>query len=167
MVSYEKIRQSLCSWTLFIAWVNVLSVLAKIFTIISYFTLLNNLDSIKSTYDADTYQTIVAATNIWNVIIMIVALIANIAIAFLAFKNLPKIKEDAPSLTPYRLGLVYTVVYNVAGIILAVVLGSTLSVTTFLLPVIFLALYGYVYAKAGQLLDKDEEENDEAVTEAE
>ncbi len=98
---------------------------------------------------------------------MIVALIANIAIAFLAFKNLPKIKEDAPSLTPYRLGLVYTVVYNVTGIILAVVLGSTLSVTTFLLPVIFLALYGYVYAKAGQLLDKDEEENDEAVTKAE
>jgi len=160
MVSYEKIRQSLCSWTLFIAWVNVLAVLAKIFTIISYFTLLNNLDTIKSTYDADTYQTIVAATNVWNVIIMI-------AIAFLAFKNLPKIKEDAPSLTPYRLGLVYTVVYNVTGIILAVVLGSTLSVTTFLLPVIFLALYGYVYAKAGQLLDKDEEENDEAVTKAE
>ena len=63
MVSYEKIRQSLCSWTLFIAWVNVLAVLAKIFTIISYFTLLNNLDTIKSTYDADTYQTIVAATN--------------------------------------------------------------------------------------------------------
>ena len=30
MVSYEKIRQSLCSWTLFIAWVNVLAVLAKI-----------------------------------------------------------------------------------------------------------------------------------------
>ena len=102
MVSYEKIRQSLRSWTLFIAWVNVLAVLAKIFTIISYFTLLNNLDTIKSTYDADTYQTIVAATNIWNVIIMIVALIANIAIAFLAFRNLPKIKEDAPSLTPYR-----------------------------------------------------------------
>lgn len=164
MISYEKIRQSLCSWTLFIAWVNVLAVLAKIFTIISYFTLLNNLDTIKSTYDADTYQTIVAATNVWNVIIMIVALIANIAIAFLAFKNLPK---TTPSLTPYRLGLVYTVVYNVTGIILAVVLGSTLSVTTFLLPVIFLALYGYVYAKAGQLLDKDEEENDEAVTEAE
>lgn len=49
MVSYEKIRQSLRSWTLFIAWVNVLAVLAKIFTIISYFTLLNNLDTIKST----------------------------------------------------------------------------------------------------------------------
>ncbi|RCW17126.1 hypothetical protein CAC02_04885 [Streptococcus gallolyticus] len=167
MVSYEKIRQSLRSWTLFIAWINALAVLGKVFAIISYVMLANNLNTFKEVYDAETYQTIAATTNIWNLIIIIVALIANIAIAFLAFKNLSKIKEDAPSLTPYRLGLIYTVVYNVAGIILAVVLGSTLSVTTFLLPVIFLALYGYVYAKAGQLLDKDEEENDEAVTEAE
>lgn len=156
MVSYEKIRQSLRSWTLFIAWVNVLAGLAKIFPIIIFFALLDHFITI-----ADTSQAIGA---FWFIIILSVALIANIAIAFLAFKNLPKIKEDAPSLTPYRLGLVYTVVCNVAGII---VLSNGFLVTTLLLSVVFLALYGYVYAKAGQLLDKDEEENDETVTEAE
>ncbi len=156
MVSYEKIRQSLRSWTLFIAWGNVLAGLAKIFPIIIFFALLNHFITI-----ADTSQAIRA---VWFIIILSVALIANIAIAFLAFKNLPKIKEDAPSLTPYRLGLVYTVVCNVAGII---VLSNGFLVTTLLLSVVFPALYGYVYAKAGQLLDKDEEENDEAVTEAE
>lgn len=156
MVSYEKIRQSLRSWTLFIAWVNVLAGLAKIFPIIIFFALLNQFITI-----ADTSQAIGA---VWFIIILSVALIANIAIAFLAFKNLPKIKEDAPSLTPYRLGLVYTVVCNVVGII---VLSNGFLVTTLLLSVVFPALYGYVYAKARQLLDKDEEENDEAITEAE
>lgn len=156
MVLTKKIRQSLRSWTLFIAWVNVLAGLAKIFPIIIFFALLNHFITI-----ADTSQAIRA---VWFIIILSVALIANIAIAFLAFKNLPKIKEDAPSLTPYRLGLVYTVVCNVAGII---VLSNGFLVTTLLLSVVFPALYGYVYAKARQLLDKDEEENDEAITEAE
>lgn len=165
MVSYEKIRQSLRSWTLFIAWVNILGVLAKIFSIISYFMLVNSLDTLKNTYDADVYQAIEASTNVWNLIIFVVALIVNIVVAFLAFKNLPKIKEDAPSLAPYRIALIYTVVYNVASIILAVILGSTLSVLTFLLPVIFLGLYGYAYYKAQQLLEKDED--DEAAAESE
>ncbi len=54
--------------------------------------------------------------------------------------------------------MIYTVVYNVASIILAVILGSALSVLTFLLPVIFLGLYGYAYYKAQQLLEKDEDD---------
>ena len=165
MVSYEKIRQSLRSWTLFIAWVNVLAVLAKIFSIISYFMLVNSLDTLKSTYDADVYQSIEASTNVWNLIIIVVALIVNIVVAFLAFKNLPKIKEDTPSLMPYRIALIYTVVYNAASIILAVILGSTLSVINFILPVIFLGLYGYAYYKAQLLLEKDED--DEAAAESE
>lgn len=160
MVSYEKIRQSLRSWTLFIAWVNVLAVLAKIFSIISYFILVNSLDQLKTLYDADTYQTIVASASIWNVIILILALLANIVIAFLAFRNLPSIKEDNPSLTPYRLGLAYTIVYNVASIIFVLLIGGTFTLITFLLPIVFLALYGYVYAKAGQLLAKEESEPD-------
>ena len=56
MVSYEKIRQSLRSWTLFIAWVNVLGAVAKVFSIISHFILVNNLDQLKAQLDATSYR---------------------------------------------------------------------------------------------------------------
>ncbi|MCO4597796.1 hypothetical protein Si056_01119 [Streptococcus infantarius subsp. infantarius] len=47
MVSYEKIRQSLRSWTLFIAWVNVLAALSKVWSVISHYIVVNNLDKFK------------------------------------------------------------------------------------------------------------------------
>lgn len=156
MVSYEKLRQSLRSWTLFIAWINVLAAIGKISGIVSYFAISNNLDELKKTVDTEVYQTLVAASNIWYPIIYIVALVTNVVVAYLAFRNLAKIKENAPSLMPYRIALGYTVVYNVAIIILAVALGDSLSITLFLFPIIFLVLYGYVYNKAIQLLYRDD-----------
>ena len=65
MVSYEKLRQSLRSWTLFIAWINVLAAIGKISGIVSYFAISNNLDELKKTVDTEVYQTLVAASNIW------------------------------------------------------------------------------------------------------
>ena len=156
MVSYEKLRQSLRSWTLFIAWINVLAAIGKISGIVSYFAISNNLDELKKTVDTEVYQTLVAASNIWYPIIYIVALVTNVVVAYLAFRNLAKIKEYVPSLMPYRIALGYTVVYNVAIIILAVALGDSLSITLFLFPIIFLVLYGYVYNKAIQLLYRDD-----------
>ena len=156
MVSYEKLRQSLRSWTLFIAWINVLAAIGKISGIVSYFAISNNLDELKKTVDTEVYQTLVAASNIWYPIIYIVALVTNVVVAYLAFRTLAKIKENVPSLMPYRIALGYTVVYNVAIIILAVVLGDSLSITLFLFPIIFLVLYGYVYNKAIQLLYRDD-----------
>ena len=131
MVSYEKLRQSLRSWTLFIAWINVLAAIGKISGIVSYFAISNNLDELKKTVDTEVYQTLVAASNIWYPIIYIVALVTNVVVAYLAFRNLAKIKENVPSLMPYRIALGYTVVYNVAIIILAVALGDSLSITLF------------------------------------
>lgn len=156
MVSYEKLRQSLRSWTLFIAWINVLAAIGKISGIVSYFAISNNLDELKKTVDTEVYQTLVAASNIWYPIIYIVALVTNVVVAYLAFRNLAKIKENVSSLMPYRIALGYTVVYNVAIIILAVALGDSLSITLFLFPIIFLVLYGYVYNKAIQLLYRDD-----------
>ncbi|MGF0084597.1 hypothetical protein [Streptococcus alactolyticus] len=156
IVSYEKLRQSLRSWTLFIAWINVLAAIGKISGIVSYFAISNNLDELKKTVDTEVYQTLVAASNIWYPIIYIVALVTNVVVAYLAFRNLAKIKENVPSLMPYRIALGYTVVYNVAIIILAVALGDSLSITLFLFPIIFLVLYGYVYNKAIQLLYRDD-----------
>lgn len=156
MVSYEKLRQSLRSWTLFIAWINVLAAIGKISGIVSYFAISNNLDELKKTVDTEVYQTLVAASNIWYPIIYIVALVTNVVVAYLAFRNLVKIKENVPSLMPYRIALGYTVVYNVAIIILAVALGDSLSITLFLFPIIFLVLYGYVYNKAIKLLYRDD-----------
>ena len=121
-----------------------------------YFAISNNLDELKKTVDTEVYQTLVAASNIWYPIIYIVALVTNVVVAYLAFRNLAKIKENVPSLMPYRIALGYTVVYNVAIIILAVVLGDSLSITLFLFPIIFLVLYGYVYNKAIQLLYRDD-----------
>ena len=152
MVSYEKLRQSLRSWTLFIAWINVLAAIGKISGIVSYFAISNNLDELKKTVDTEVYQTLVAASNIWYPIIYIVALVTNVVVAYLAFRNLAKIKENVPSLMPYRIALGYTV----AIIILAVALGDSLSITLFLFPIIFLVLYGYVYNKAIQLLYRDD-----------
>ena len=153
MVSYEKIRQSLRSWTLFIAWVNVLAALAKVYSVISHFVLVNNLDKLKEQLDAETYKIVEASANIGNVIIAIIALVVNIVVAVLAFKNLAKIKDNAPSLSPYRIALIYTVVYNLASFAFAIYLGATLSPFSLILPLVFLVLYGYVYNKAAQLLD--------------
>ena len=160
MVSYEKIRQSLRSWTLFIAWVNVLAALSKVWSIISYYVLVDNFDTFKEQLDAEKIKVLEATTNVGNVIIAFIALVVNIIVAVLAFKNLSKIKDNAPSLSPYRIALIYTVVYNLASFALTVYLNIPLSPFNIVLPLVFLGLYSYVYNKAAQLLDKEDDETD-------
>ncbi|SDP04407.1 hypothetical protein SAMN05216347_104148 [Streptococcus equinus] len=162
MVSYEKIRQSLRSWTLFIAWVNVLAALSKVWSVISHFVLVNNLDKLKEQLDAEKFRILEASTNVGIVIIAVIALVINIIVAVLAFKNLSKIKDNAPSLSPYRIALIYTVVYNLASFALSVYLNIPLSPFSLILPLVFLVLYGYVYNKAAQLLDKDNADDSES-----
>ncbi|MCO4485894.1 hypothetical protein MK859_06890 [Streptococcus infantarius] len=160
MVSYEKIRQSLRSWTLFIAWVNVLAALSKVWSVISHYIVVNNLDKFKEQLDAEKFRILEASTYVGIVIIAVIALVVNIIVAVLAFKNLSKIKDDAPSLSPYRIALIYTVVYNLASFALSVYLNIPLSPFNIVLPLVFLGLYAYVYNKAAQLLDKEDDETD-------
>ncbi|UVF02537.1 hypothetical protein [Streptococcus equinus] len=160
MVSYEKIRQSLRSWTLFIAWVNVLAALSKVWSVISHYIVVNNLDKFKEQLDAEKFRILEASTNVGIVIIAVIALVINIIVAVLAFKNLSKIKDNAPSLSPYRIALIYTVVYNLASFALSVYLNIPLSPFNIILPLVFLGLYAYVYNKAAQLLDKEDDETD-------
>lgn len=160
MVSYEKIRQSLRSWTLFIAWVNVLAALSKVWSVISHYIVVNNLDKFKEQLDAEKFRILEASTNVGIVIIAVIALVVNIIVAVLAFKNLSKIKDNAPSLSPYCIALIYTVVYNLASFALSVYLNIPLSPFNIVLPLVFLGLYAYVYNKAAQLLDKKDDETD-------
>ena len=160
MVSYEKIRQSLRSWTLFIAWVNVLAALSKVWSVISHYIVVNNLDKFKEQLDAEKFRILEASTNVGIVIIADIALVVNIIVAVLAFKNLSKIKDNAPSLSPYRIALIYTVVYNLASFALSVYLNIPLSPFNIVFPLVFLGLYAYVYNKAAQLLDKEDDETD-------
>ncbi len=160
MVSYEKIRQSLRSWTLFIAWVNVLAALSKVWSVISHYIVVNNLDKFKEQLDAEKFRILEASTNVGIVIIAVIALVVNIIVAVLAFKNLSKIKDNAPSLSPYRIALIYTVVYNLASFALSVYLNIPLSPFNIVLPLVFLGLYAYVYNKAAQLLGKEDDETD-------
>lgn len=160
MVSYEKIRQSLRSWTLFIAWVNVLAALSKVWSVISHYIVVNNLDKFKEQLDAEKFRILEASTYVGIVIIAVIALVVNIIVAVLAFKNLSKIKDNAPSLSPYRIALIYTVVYNLASFALSVYLNILLSPFNIVLPLVFLGLYAYVYNKAAQLLDKEDDETD-------
>lgn len=160
MVSYEKIRQSLRSWTLFIAWVNVLAALSKVWSVISHYIVVNNLDKFKEQLDAEKFRILEASTYVGIVIIAVIALVVNIIVAVLAFKNLSKIKDNAPSLSPYRIALIYTVVYNLASFALSVYLNISLSPFNIVLPLVFLGLYAYVYNKAAQLLDKEDDETD-------
>ncbi|MCO4480694.1 hypothetical protein Si129_01383 [Streptococcus infantarius subsp. infantarius] len=160
MVSYEKIRQSLRSWTLFIAWVNVLAALSKVWSVISHYIVVNNLDKFKEQLDAEKFRILEASTNVGIVIIAVIALVINIIVAVLAFKNLLKIKDNAPSLSPYRIALIYTVVYNLSSFALSVYLNIPLSPFNIVLPLVFLGLYAYVYNKAAQLLDKEDDETD-------
>lgn len=160
MVSYEKIRQSLRSWTLFIAWVNVLAALSKVWSVISHYIVVNNLDKFKEQLDAEKFRILEASTYVGIVIIAVIALVVNIIVAVLAFKNLSKIKDNAPSLSPYRIALIYTVVYNLASFALSVYLNIPLSPFNIVFPLVFLGLYAYVYNKAAQLLDKEDDETD-------
>ena len=162
MISYEKVRQSLRSWTLIIAWLNVVAIPVKCFSIFSFFLLRNNLDTLKTTYNAETYKAVVASTHIGNFLLIILGIIANVLISFLAFKNLAKIKEDTPTQLPYLIGIGYTIIANLISIVLNSSLGVTLSIYSFLTPLVFLALYGYAYYQANKLLDKDEESNEES-----
>lgn len=160
MVSYEKIRQSLRAWTLFIAWVNVLAALSKVWSVISHYIVVNNLDKFKEQLDAEKFRILEASTNVGIVIIAVIALVVNIIVAVLSFKNLSKIKDNSPSLSPYRIALIYTVVYNLASFALSVYLNIPLSPFNIVLPLVFLGLYAYVYNKAAQLLDKEDDETD-------
>ena len=160
MVSYEKIRQSLRSWTLFIAWVNVLAALSKVWSVISHYIVVNNLDKFKEQLDAEKFRILEASTYVGIVIIAVIALVVNIIVAVLSFKNLSKIKDNAPSLSPYRIALIYTVVYNLASFALSVYLNIPLSPFNIVFPLVFLGLYAYVYNKAAQLLDKKDDETD-------
>lgn len=160
MVSYEKIRQSLRSWTLFIAWVNVLAALSKVWSVISHYIVVNNLDKFKEQLDAEKFRILEASTYVGIVIIAVIALVVNIIVAVLSFKNLSKIKDNAPSLSPYRIALIYTVVYNLASFALSVYLNIPLSPFNIVFPLVFLGLYAYVYNKAAQLLDKEDDETD-------
>ena len=90
MVSYEKIRQSLRSWTLFIAWVNVLAALSKVWSVISHYIVVNNLDKFKEQLDAEKFRILEASTYVGIVIIAVIALVVNIIVAVLSFKNLSK-----------------------------------------------------------------------------
>ena len=117
-------------------------------------------DTFKEQLDAEKIKVLEATTNVGNVIIAVIALVVNIIVAVLAFKNLSKIKDNAPSLSPYRIALIYTVVYNLASFALTVYLNIPLSPFNIVLPLVFLGLYSYVYNKAAQLLDKEDDETD-------
>ncbi|SUO81247.1 hypothetical protein [Streptococcus equinus] len=65
-------------------------------------------------------------------------------------------------MSPYRIALIYTVVCNLVSFAFTIYLGATLSPFSIVLPLVFLALYGYVYNKAAQLLDKDDADDSES-----
>lgn len=156
MISYEKVRRSLKSWNSFIAWVNTLGVISKVCAIASYFLLLNNLAEIKKMYSASQYQAILASTHISVLVLTIIGLVANITIAYLAFRNRNQIVDSEPDLSPYLIGIIYTVGYNVLSIIMSISLGGSFVPTSLIVPLLFLALYIYVYRKAQTLLAKED-----------
>ncbi|WP_164683709.1 hypothetical protein [Streptococcus hyointestinalis] len=156
MISYEKVRRSLKSWNSFIAWVNTLGAVFKVYLIASYFFLLNNLAEIKKMYSASQYQAILASTHISVLVLTIIGLVANITIAYLAFRNRSQIVDSEPDLSPYLIGIIYTVGYNVLSIIMSISLGGSFVPTSLIVPLLFLALYVYVYRKAQTLLAKED-----------
>lgn len=156
MISYEKVRRSLKSWNSFIAWVNTLGAVFKVYLIASYFFLLNNLAEIKKMYSASQYQAILASTHISVLVLTIIGLVANITIAYLAFRNRSQIVDSEPDLSPYLIGIIYTVGYNVLSIIVSISLGGSFVPTSLIVPLLFLALYVYVYRKAQTLLAKED-----------
>lgn len=157
MISYEKVRRSLKSWNSFIAWINTLGVISKVCAIASYFLLLNNLAEIKKMYSASQYQAILASTHISVLVLTIIGLVANITIAYLAFRNRSQIVDSEPDLSPYLIGIIYTVGYNILSLIVTLfVLGGSFVPTSLIVPLLFLALYIYVYRKAQTLLAKED-----------
>ena len=82
-------------------------------------------------------------------------MVANITIAYLAFRNRSHIVDSEPDLSPYLIGIIYTVGYNILSLIVTLfVLGGSFVPTSVIVPLLFLALYIYVYRKAQTLLDK-------------
>ena len=157
MISYEKVRRSLKSWNSFIAWINTLGAVFKVYLIASYCFLLNNLAEIKKMYSASQYQAILASTHISVLVLTIIGLVANITIAYLAFRNRSHIVDSEPDLSPYLIGIIYTVGYNILSLIVTLfVLGGSFVPTSVIVPLLFLALYIYVYRKAQTLLAKED-----------
>lgn len=155
MISYEKVRRSLKSWNSFIAWINTLGVISKVYLIASYFIILSNLSGLKKTFSTSQYQVLLASTHIVVLVLYMIGLVANITIAYLAFRNRNQIVDSEPDLSPYLIGIIYTVGYNILSLIVTLfVLGGSFVPTSVIVPLLFLALYIYVYRKAQTLLDK-------------
>lgn len=168
MVSYEKIRQSLRSWTLFLAWLNVVASVLKLLSIGSYFFISSDPDQLRATLDSQSYDAIIASNNICTILLYIFGLVANITIAVLAFKNLKPLKErdSFPSQVPYLIGIVYTVVFNLINIIESFVVGLEINLFFALLPaLICLAMYANVYRLTGKLQTQDDKEEVKEVEE--
>lgn len=107
-------------------------------------------------YSASQYQAILASTHISVLVLTIIGLVANITIAYLAFRNRNQIVDSEPDLSPYLIGIIYTVGYNVLSIIMSISLGGSIVPTSLIVPLLFLALYIYVYRKAQTLLAKED-----------
>lgn len=157
MISYEKVRRSLKSWNSFIAWINTLGVISKVYLIASYFIILSNLSGLKKTFSTSQYQVLLASTHIVVLVLYMIGLVANITIAYLAFRNRNQIVDSEPDLSPYLIGIIYTVGYNILSLIVTLlVLGGSFVPTSLIVPLLFLALYIYVYRKAQTLLAKED-----------
>ncbi|MCU9533048.1 hypothetical protein [Streptococcus sp. CSL10205-OR2] len=159
MKSVTKIRQSIRTGTIAIMAINIFSIIMSMFSIWSIYFTLNNIDQIAANDPilADVIRE--SATPVFFVQ-MIVGIIILIAISFLCFQNLKRLKqEEMVKKLPYYIGIAYTLFNIILTIITAINSGAALSLYIFILPVIITAIYAFTLYKVSELEDNNTQED--------
>lgn len=151
MTSLEQTRQSLRSLNLAAIILNAiwagLSFLGFLFILLGM-SFLGQANLAENGAAAADIQPLIGLFGGFGIIMTLLATIAPLIIAVLAFQNRKNIEQNQPSLWPYYIGAAFTVLDLVGGV-------GRLQFTSLLINLGMLALYYFAIQKAKQLLDSN------------
>ncbi|MGT2960827.1 hypothetical protein [Streptococcus caballi] len=154
MVSYEKIRQSLRSFTVLLQVIYFLTAIFGVLSVIGVFLLKANINSeaYTSQYSSQQLEILRQSITPFAIFLLCVSLAASILIIVFNFINLSKIKKkDEISYLPFYLGAVLALINIVSNLLTAKAQAIGL-----LIQIAILAINFYAFTRAKMLNEHDD-----------
>lgn len=154
MVSYEKIRQSLRSFTVLLQVIYFLTAIFGVLSVIGVFLLKANINSeaYTSQYSSQQLEILRQSITPFAIFLLCVSLAASILIIVFNFINLSKIKKkDEISYLPFYLGAMLALINIVSNLLTAKAQAIGL-----LIQIAILAINFYAFTRAKMLNEHDD-----------
>ena len=154
MVSYEKIRQSLRSFTVLLQVIYFLTAIFGVLSVIGVFLLKANINSeaYTSQYSSQQLEILRQSITPFAIFLLCVSLAASILIIVFNFINLSKIKKkDEISYLPFYLGAVLALINIVSNLLTAKAQAIGL-----LIQIAILAINFYAFTRSKMLNEHDD-----------